>query len=123
MPKSRPEFNLSPAVDLFGSGPDDHITDPSNMIQEIPLGSISGFEKHPFQVRDDDEMRALVESIKADGVITPILVRPVSGGYQLVSGHRRRRAAGLAGLTSIPAIVREMADDEATIAMVESVRP
>lgn len=120
MPNPRAGFALDPIADLFGSEPDNQITDPEKMVQEIPLGDIEGFAKHPFMVRDDNEMRALVESVKADGVIAPVLVRPVAGKYQLVSGHRRRHAAELAGLDTIPAIVREMTDDEATIAMVDS---
>jgi len=123
MPKQRQEYDLAPVTDLFGSEPDDQIADLSKMVQEIPLGDIEGFSGHPFKVLDDDEMQALVESIKADGVIVPVLLRELAGlagKYQLISGHRRRRAAELAGLTTIPAIVREMSDDEATIAMVDS---
>ena len=120
MPDKKKGFDLPVVDDLFGTEPDNHIVDPDNMVQEIPLAKIEGFTGHPFKVRDDAEMLALVDSVKEDGVLAPVLVRELDGKYQLVSGHRRRRAAELAGLTTIPAIVREMTDDEATIAMVDS---
>ena len=88
--------------------------------QEIKLEKIFPFENHPFKVVDDDKMTELVESIKQNGVITPVLVRPDDeGNYEMVSGHRRLHAAELAGLATIPAVVKEMTDDEAVIAMVD----
>lgn len=89
--------------------------------EEIALDKIYGFENHPFKVLDDDKMAELVESIRVNGVLSPVLVRPDDeGGYEMISGHRRMHAAKLAGLTSIPAIVKEMTNDEATIAMVDA---
>ena len=91
----------------------------SNM--DIPIEQITPFKNHPFKVVDDDKMTELVESIKQNGVLTPVIVRPVAaGGYEMISGHRRMHAAKLAGLTTIPAIIRELDDDTATIVMVEA---
>lgn len=89
-------------------------------VSEIKINSITAFENHPFKVLDDAKMDELVESIKLNGVITPVLVRPDdAGGYEMISGHRRLHAAKLAGLTLIPAVVKNMTDDEAVIAMVD----
>ena len=90
-------------------------------VADIPLSLIDPFPGHPFQVRDDEEMERLAESIVENGVLVPLTVR-ASGPerYELVSGHRRKRAAELAGLESVPCIVRSLTDDEATIAMVDS---
>ena len=91
----------------------------SNM--DIPMEQITPFKNHPFKVVDDDKMTELVESIKQNGVLTPVIVRPMdAGGYEMISGHRRMHAAKLAGLTTIPAIIRELDDDTATIVMVEA---
>lgn len=88
---------------------------------DIEVEAIYPFENHPFKVVDDEKMEELVESIKANGVLTPVLVRPDDEGtYEMISGHRRLRAAKKAGLRKIPAIIKEMTDDEATIAMVDS---
>lgn len=89
-------------------------------VTEIPLSEISSFPDHPYQVRDDDSMNELVESIKERGLIQPVIVRPVDGGYEMVSGHRRKRAYELAGIEKIPARVCEMTKDEAILAMVDS---
>lgn len=90
-------------------------------VSELPLSTLHPFENHPFHVLDDEQMAKTVESVAQYGVLVPILVRPKeSGGYEIVSGHRRSRAAELAGLTTIPAIVRDMTDDEAIIVMVDS---
>jgi ParB family chromosome partitioning protein len=86
----------------------------------IPLADLHPFPNHPFSVRDDEAMQETVESVKAYGVLVPILVRPGPDGYEIISGHRRKRAAELAGLDTLPAIVRELDDDEATIVMVDS---
>ncbi len=90
-------------------------------VADIPLALIDPFPGHPFQVRDDEEMERLAESVAENGVLVPLTVR-ASGAerYELVSGHRRKRAAELAGLESVPCIVRIMTDDEAVIAMVDS---
>ena len=89
--------------------------------EEIKVKQIYAFENHPFKVIDDDKMEELVESIKENGVLSPVLVRPDDeGGYEMISGHRRLHAARLAGLETIPAIIKPMTDDEATIAMVDA---
>ena len=87
----------------------------------IKIRDIHPFKDHPFKVMDDDKMDELVESIKVNGVLSPVLVRPrEEGGYEMISGHRRMHACDKAGLDSIPAIIKEMSDDEAVIAMVDS---
>ena len=87
---------------------------------DIDVEAIYPFENHPFKVLDDERMEELTESIITNGVITPVLVRPDDEGtYEMISGHRRLRAAKRAGLRKIPAIIKEMTDDEATIAMVD----
>ena len=89
--------------------------------EEIRIDKIHPFKDHPFKVVDDDKMAELVESIKANGILSPVLVRPDNqGGYEMVSGHRRMHAAKLVGLEVVPAIVKEMTDDESVIVMVDS---
>lgn len=88
---------------------------------EIDIASIRPFAGHPFKVVDDDKMQDLVESVRENGVITPVLIRPAEENqYEMISGHRRMHAAELSGLSTIPAIVRDMTDDEAVIAMVDA---
>ena len=88
---------------------------------ELEIEKIQSFQNHPFKVVDDDKMEELVNSIRQNGVLTPVLVRPTDdGGYEMISGHRRMHAAQRAGLRKIPAIIRELTDDEATIVMVEA---
>ena len=88
---------------------------------DLPAAEISDFPDHPFKVRMDEEMEQMVESVKERGVLSPVLVRPMpDGSYQMVSGHRRKLASELAGLPSLPCIVRELTDDEAIIIMVDS---
>lgn len=88
---------------------------------DIDVRAIYPFENHPFKVLDDEKMDELVESIKANGVLTPVLLRPDDEGtYEMISGHRRLHAAKRAGLLRIPAIVKEMTNDEAVIAMVDA---
>ena len=87
----------------------------------VKIKDIFPFKDHPFKVLDDEKMDELVESIKANGVLSPVLMRPrAEGGYEMISGHRRLHASEKAGLDSIPAIIKEMSDDEAVIAMVDS---
>lgn len=89
--------------------------------KEIKVDEIFPFENHPFKVIDDEKMDELVESIKANGILTPVIVRPDDEGtYEMISGHRRLHAAKRAGLEKIPAIVKEMTDDDATIYMVDA---
>ena len=88
---------------------------------ELEIAKIQSFQNHPFKVVDDDKMEELVNSIRQNGVLTPVLVRPTDDdGYEMISGHRRMHAAQRAGLTKIPAIIRELTDDAATIVMVEA---
>ena len=90
-------------------------------IYNIPLWEIDDFPDHPFQVRLDEDMDQLVESVKERGVITPITLRQKTDGrYEIVSGHRRRKACELAGLATVPAEIKELTKDEAIILMVES---
>ena len=90
-------------------------------ITNIPVEKLRPFPNHPFQVRDDDSMKETVESIKTYGVLQPAIVRPAKDGdYEILSGHRRKRASELAGRKTIPAIVRELDDDAAIIFMVDS---
>ena len=88
---------------------------------EIEISKIHPFKNHPFKVLDDEKMQDLVESVKINGVLTPVLLRmDENEEYEMVSGHRRMHAAQLAGLTTIPAIVRELSDDDAIVAMVDA---
>ena len=88
---------------------------------EIDIDMIHMFKNHPFKVLDDEKMSDLVESIRVNGILSPVLVRPDGeDSYEMISGHRRMHAAKIVGLTSIPAIVREMSDDEAIVYMVDS---
>ena len=89
--------------------------------EEIELGRIHSFPNHPFKVLDDEKMDTLVESIRENGILNPVIVRPdQNGDYEMISGHRRLHAAGIVGLKKVPAIVKEMSDDEAIIKMVDA---
>ena len=88
---------------------------------EIEISRIHSFKDHPFKVLDDGKMQDLVDSVKENGVLTPVLIRPTANDqYGMISGHRRMHAVAIAGLTTIPAIIRELSDDEAVIAMVDA---
>lgn len=90
-------------------------------IQYLTLSKLISFKDHPFRILDDDRMMETVESVREYGVLVPIIVRPLNDGtYEIVSGHRRKRACELAGINDIPAIIRNLDDDEATIIMVDS---
>ena len=90
-------------------------------VMDIPLAEISDFPNHPFKVRMDERMTEMADSVRQYGVLVPVLVRPKpDGGYEMVAGHRRKRASELAGAETIPCIVRDLTDDEATIIMVDS---
>lgn len=90
-------------------------------VMEIPLAELHPFRGHPFKVLDDEKMAETVESVKQYGVLVPAIARPdPNGGYEIVSGHRRHRASQLAGMETLPVIVRELDDDEATIIMVDA---
>ena len=90
-------------------------------VQEIPLEELHSFPNHPFKVLDDDRMLDTAESIREHGVLVPAIARPrTAGGYELIAGHRRKRGCELAGLATMPVIVRDLDDDAATIIMVDS---
>lgn len=90
-------------------------------VQEIPLEELHPFPNHPFKVLDDDRMLDTAESIREHGVLVPAIARPrTAGGYELIAGHRRKRGCELAGLATMPVIVRDLDDDAATIIMVDS---
>ena len=89
-------------------------------VQLLSPDKLTPFAKHPFQVREDESMEELMESIRCYGVLSPLLARPKGEGYELVSGHRRRLAASKLGLAAVPVLVREMSDDESVILMVDS---
>ena len=110
----REKIHLTSVDELFG------LENAESSI-EIEIDRIRSFQNHPFKVLEDEKMADLVESIKVNGVLTPVLVRGNDGdGYEMISGHRRLHASKLAGLKKIPACVRELSDDEATIVMVDS---
>ena len=90
-------------------------------VQQIPIGELFPFKNHPFKVLDDEAMQRTVESVEQYGVLSPLIARPrPEGGYEIISGHRRQHAAQLAGLDTLPVIVREMDDDAAILLMVDS---
>ncbi|MDO5392769.1 MAG: ParB/RepB/Spo0J family partition protein [Eubacteriales bacterium] len=107
---------LKPLDELFGYSDEEQ-----KGIREVFLDSLYPFPNHPFKVLDDEKMEELAESIKQHGVLVPGIVRlKPSGGYELVSGHRRKRACEIAGLKHMPVIVRDLTDDESTVIMVDS---
>ena len=120
MKKERSNIQLSSYDDIFGS--ENNATEAgAEQIVEIPLSQLHPFKYHPFKVRDDEDMEKTVESIKEFGVLTPAICRPdKKGGYEILSGHRRHHASEIAGLETLPCIVRDLDDDAATILMVDS---
>lgn len=120
MKSAAKNIQLASYDDLFKTD-EERQADAQERVQNLPLDKLEPFPNHPFKVIDDDKMRETVESIKERGVLVPILVRPKNdGNFEIVSGHRRHHASQLAGLTEIPAIVREMDDDTAILLMVDS---
>lgn len=112
--KNGEKFKLESVEELLGIQNEESAMD-------IEINKICPFRKHPFKVIDDEKMQELVESITTNGVLTPVLVRPLGmDTYEMISGHRRMHAAKLAGLEKIPTIIREMTDDEAVICMVDA---
>ena len=110
-----------PSIDDLFTSQEERDSAAAGSVASVPLGLIDPFPNHPFRVADDEDMEALAESVAENGVLVPLTVIPGDGGrYTLVSGHRRKRAAELAGLAEVPCIVREMTEDEAVIAMVDS---
>ena len=120
MAEIKQKMHLPKLDDLFTTE-EERVRNNSELITEINISDIDNFPNHPFKVIDNDELFQMSESIKEKGVIVPALVRPKEDGrYEMVSGHRRKRASELAGLDKIPCIVRDLSDDEAIIAMVDS---
>ena len=120
MKSSAKKIELASVDDLF-STEESRQDEQLEKIQEIPLSELHPFKDHPFKVKDDDEMIETADSIKKYGVLVPAIARPLpDGGYELVAGHRRRRASELAGKETMPVIVRDLDDDAATIIMVDS---
>lgn len=120
MKSAAKNIQLASYDDLFKTD-EERQADTQERVQSLPLDKMEPFPNHPFKVIDDDKMLETVESIKERGVLVPILVRPKNdGNFEIVSGHRRHHASQLAGLTEIPAIVREMDDDTAILLMVDS---
>ncbi|MDE7224087.1 MAG: ParB/RepB/Spo0J family partition protein, partial [Acetatifactor sp.] len=119
MKSSARNIQMTSYDDLFSVGGSAETS--GEKVQEIALGELFPFKGHPFKVLDDEAMEEMVESIKLHGVLVPGIVRPrMEGGYELIAGHRRRHALELAGEMSMPVIIRELDDDEATIIMVNS---
>ena len=117
MPKSGANISLSSYDDIFSTEESRQY----EQIQQIPIAELHPFKNHPFKVLDDEAMQRTVESVAQFGVLAPLIARPrEEGGYEIISGHRRQHAAELAGLKTLPVIVRNMSDEEAVIKMVDS---
>ena len=120
MPKSSVNVSLNSYDDIF-STEESRQEEQREQVQQIPIKELFPFKEHPFKVLDDEAMQRTVESVAQYGVLTPLIARPrPEGGYEIISGHRRRHTAELAGLDTLPVIVREMDDDAAVILMVDS---
>lgn len=119
MQKKGVNVSLTSYDDIF-STEQDRTAPVTEEIRSVPLSQLHPFKGHPFKVLDDDAMSETVESVKQIGVVVPLIARPTEDGYEIVSGHRRHHAAELAGLETVPVIVREMDDDSAVIFMVDS---
>ena len=120
MPKSSSSVSLKGADDIF-STEESRQEQQREQVQQIPIGELFPFKDHPFKVLDDESMQRTVESVEQYGVLSPLIARPrPEGGYEIISGHRRKHAAELANLDTVPVIVRNMEDDAATILMVDS---
>ena len=113
-------MSLKGADDIF-STEESRQEQQREQVQQIPIGELFPFKKHPFKVLDDESMQRTVESVEQYGVLSPLIARPrPEGGYEIISGHRRQHAAQLAGLETLPVIVRNMDDDAAVLLMVDS---
>ena len=120
MPKSSLNVSLKGADDIF-STEESRQEQQREQVQQIPIGELFPFKNHPFKVLDDESMQRTVESVEQYGVLSPLIARPrPEGGYEIISGHRRQHAAQLAGLDTLPVIVRNMDDDAAVLLMVDS---
>lgn len=122
MPKQNANLSLKSYDDIFSTQEQrDEKEGTLEHVQQLDISKLVPFSGHPFKVRDDEEMEKTVDSIKQFGVLNPVIVRPMDNGlFEIVSGHRRCHASALAGLESVPGIVRNLDDDEATILMVDS---
>lgn len=119
--KELPKININNPLDELFSTEEERQSSQQERIVTIDCNEIDGFQQHPFKVRDNQDMDELIESIQKNGVIMPCIVRPKENGrYEMVSGHRRKHAAIRAGLDSLPCIVRDLDDIQATILMVDS---
>ena len=120
MPKGSLNVSLKGADDIF-STEESRQEQQREQVQQIPIGELFPFKNHPFKVLDDESMQRTVESVEQYGVLSPLIARPrPEGGYEIISGHRRQHAAQLAGLDTLPVIVRQMDDDAAVLLMVDS---
>ena len=120
MPKNSLNVSLKGADDIF-STEESQQEQQREQVQQIPIGELFPFKNHPFKVLDDESMQRTVESVEQYGVLSPLIARPrPEGGYEIISGHRRQHAAQLAGLDTLPVIVRNMDDDAAVLLMVDS---
>ena len=121
MPKSSLSVSLKGADDIF-STEESRQEQQREQVQQIPIGELFPFKNHPFKVLDDESMQRTVESVEQYGVLSPLIARPRpdGDGYEIISGHRRQHAAQLAGLDTLPVIVRNMDDDAAVLLMVDS---
>ena len=120
MPKNSLNVSLKGADDIF-STEESRQEQQREQVQQIPIGELFPFKDHPFKVLDDESMQRTVESVEQYGVLSPLIARPrPEGGYEIISGHRRQHAAQLAGLDTLPVIVRQMDDDAAVLLMVDS---
>ena len=120
MPKNSLNVSLKGADDIF-STEENRQEEQREQIQQIPIGELFPFKNHPFKVLDDESMQRTVKSVEQYGVLSPLIARPrPEGGYEIISGHRRQHAAQLAGLDTLPVIVRNMDDDAAVLLMVDS---
>ncbi|MFR1478848.1 MAG: ParB/RepB/Spo0J family partition protein, partial [Hydrogeniiclostridium mannosilyticum] len=120
MPIDSENLALKELDDLF-STEENRQEEQREQVQQIPIGELFPFKNHPFKVLDDESMQRTVESVEQYGVLSPLIARPrPEGGYEIISGHRRQHAAQLAGLDTLPVIVRNMDDDAAVLLMVDS---
>ncbi len=120
MPKGSLNVSLKGADDIF-STEESRQEQQREQVQQIPIGELFPFKNHPFKVLDDESMQRTVESVEQYGVLSPLIARPrPEGGYEIISGHRRQFAAKMAGLDTLPVIVRNMDDDAAVLLMVDS---
>ena len=120
MARKGANISLTSYDDLFTTD-QGKVDDDKEKVDSLLIGDLHPFKEHPFKVLDNEEMESMVDSIRQFGVLNPLIVRPDgNGSYEIVSGHRRAHAAELAGLTEIPAIVRQLDDDAAIILMVDS---